>query len=207
MAMGLDGFWWFYKLTENGFSQVQPEFNKARIGVRPVPVVPKLLPQPKPPFLTKEQVEAILGGILIGRDLSWNLFHQPFHDIAYQILKEGVPLSIENYVESIMQSRVLPPAILLAGVGSQKFSQLPGYFGNMLIHPNDVEETLQSILQILNIDWGSYVERTKVVLGYTTFDDCEATQVADILEVIPKALEIVQSERCGLLALTSWGCP
>lgn len=205
--MGLDGFWWFYKLNEDDFARVQLEFNQASIGVKSIPAVPELSSRPQAPFLTQEQAQSILESILIGRDLSWKLFHRPFHNIAYKILTESLPLSIDNYVEGIIQPRVLPPAILLAGIGHQRFSKLPGHFGNMLIHPSDVEETLKLISQILNVDWESYFDMAKIILEYAGFNDCAKKDVENVLQVIPKALEMVKAEEYGLLALTSWGCP
>jgi hypothetical protein len=209
--MGVDVFWWFYKVEESEFSIVQSEFDQAMQGVPDLPTVPTLAPRPKTPliYVTEDCAYAYsaLEGMLAGGDLSYSLYHEPFNEIGYRILQEEFPLSPENIVEMVMQSRVAPPAILLMGIGGERFAKLPGSLGNMLIHSSEVEQTLESVSNLLNVEWEAYFEKAKLVLDYGGFDDQAARDVADALHAIPRALKKVKSEGASLLAVTSWGCP
>jgi len=207
--MGVDVFWWFCKVEESEFSIVQSEFEQAMQGVPALPEVPNLAPRPKnPPIpVTEDYAYSVLEGVLVGGDLSSSLYHEPFNEIGYRILQEEFPLSPESIVEMVMQSRVAPPAIVLMGIGSERFAQLPGHLGNMLIHASEVETTLASVSRILNVDWEAYFERSKLVLDYAGFDDHAAKDVSDALYAIPRALEKVKNDGASLLAVTSWGCP
>jgi hypothetical protein len=207
--MGIDGFWWFYKVEEADFSVVELEFNKAAEGIPSLPEVPPFTPRLKTPPIpvTQDYAASVLEGILIGRDLSSSLYHHAFGAIAYKIVKEEFPLALENVVEVVTQSRVLPPAILLVGIGRKRFSQLPGYLGNMLLHPSEIVKKLASVSRILDVEWEGYFERAKLILDYAGFEDDAARDVSEVLQVIPKALEKVKAEGAGLLAVTSWGCP
>lgn len=207
--VGIDGFWWFYKVEESKFSGIQLEFELAAKEVPILPEVPVIIPPPETPsgFLNQDDAYSVMDSILVGRDLSWSIYHEPFNSIVYRILEEEFPwLSCEDSVDMVMQSRVLPPAILLAGIGRNKFSQLPGYLGNILLHPNEVERSLPFIASILTVEWESYFERAKLILDYAGFDNHAAKDVSDVLEVIPRALEKVKAEGAGLLALTAFGC-
>jgi hypothetical protein len=205
--MGVDGLWWFYKVEKANFEVVQSEFDRAADGVPSLPEVPVLSPRPKAPPVTQDYFDSVLEGILAGGDLSSEIYHEPFESIADRISEGDFPITSENFIEMVMQSRVAPPAMLLMGIGSERFSQLPGYLGNMLIHPNKVEQTIHSVSRILDVDWESYFERAKLILDYVGFDELAAKDVSDVLQAIPKALEQVKNEGVGLLTLTSWGCP
>jgi hypothetical protein len=207
--MGIDIFWWFCKVEKSEFSIVQSEFDQAMQGVPKLPEVPTLAPRPRnlPIPVTEDYAYSVLEGMLAGEDLSSGLYHEPFNKIGYRILQEEFPLSLESIVEMVVQSRVAPPAILLMGIGSERFAQLPGCLGNMLIHSTEVEQTLTSVSNLLNVEWEAYFERAKLVLDYAGFDDRAANDVSDALQAIPRALETVKSEGASLLAVTSWGCP
>jgi hypothetical protein len=205
--MSVDGFWWFYKVEEHEFAIIQQEFDQATKGVPSLPAVPSLATRPQAPPVTQEYINSILEGLLAGADLSSAMYHAPFESIAYRILEDDFPLLIESGVEMAMQSRTLPPAILLMGIGSDRFSQLPGCLGNMLIPPNEVEQTLASVSRILTVDWESYFQRAKLVLDYAGFDDHASEDVLQVLQVLPNALEKVKAKGAGLLAVTSFGCP
>jgi hypothetical protein len=207
--MGVDVFWWFCKVEEAEFSIVQSEFNQAMQGAPNLPEVPILPPRPKnPPIpVTEDYAYSILEGVLVGGDLSSSLYHEPINEIGYRILQDEFPLSPESIVEMVMQSRVAPPAILLMGIGSERFRQLPGHLGNMLVHASEVEQTLASVSRILDVEWEPYFERSKLVLDYAGFDDHAAKDVSQALHAIPKALKEAQKAGASLLAVTSWGCP
>lgn len=205
--MGIDIFWWFYKVEPAEIEVVQLQFERATSGVPSLPEVPALTPRPQAPPVTQEYFNLVLEGVLAGRDLTSQLYHEPFDSLATRIFKENFPVSSENLVGSVMQSRVVPAAILLMGIGSERFSQLPGALGNMLVHPSKVELTIESVAHILDVDWESYFQRAKLVLDYAGFDDHATKDVSDALGAIPKALEKVKDEGAGLLAVTSWGCP
>lgn len=207
--MGVDVFWWFCKVEEAKFSLVQSEFEQAMQGAPNLSEVPVLAPRPKNPLIpvTEDYAYSILEGVLAGGDLSSSLYHEPINEIGYRILQDEFTLSPESIVEMVMQSRVAPPAILLMGIGSERFRQLPGHLGNMLIHASEVEQTLASVSRILDVEWEPYFERSKQVLDYAGFDDHAAKDVAQALNAIPKALKKAKEDGSSLLAVTSWGCP
>jgi hypothetical protein len=207
--MGVDIFWWFCKVEEAEFSVVQSEFDQAMKGAPDLPEVPILAPRPKnPPIpVTEDYAYSILEGVFAGADLSSSLYHKPINKIGYRILQDEFPLSTESIVEMVVQSRVAPPAILLMGIGSERFRQLPGHLGNMLVHSSEVEQTLASVSRILDVEWEPYFERSKLVLDYGGCDDRAAKDVSDALHAIPKALKESQKDGASLLAVTSWGWP
>ncbi|BDM83897.1 hypothetical protein [Acaryochloris marina] len=207
--MGVDVFWWFCKVEDSEFSIVQSEFDQAMCGVPDLPEVPTFEPRPKnPPIpVTKDYAASVLGGMLMGGDLSSSFYHEPFDQIGYRILKGEFPLTSESIVDVVIQSRVAPPAILLMGIGRERFAQLPGCLGNMLVHSSEIEQTLESVSNLLNVEWDTYFERAKLVLDYAGFDDHATKDVSAVLHAIPKALEKVRDEKASLLSVTSWGCP
>ncbi|WP_445637811.1 hypothetical protein NSTC745_03006 [Nostoc sp. DSM 114161] len=205
--MGVDGFWWFYKVEKPHFSIIQSKFTQAASDAPSLPEVPSLAPRQQAPPVTQEYINSVLEGVLAGRYLSSAMYHKPFESIAYQIVKDEFPLSLDSCVGMVMQSRTLPTAILLIGIGSDRFSQLPGCLGNMLIHPDEIEQTLASVSQILTVDWESYFKRAKLILDYAGFDDDAARDVLEVLQALPRALQEVKSQGAGLLAITSLGCP
>jgi len=143
--MGISVYWWFYKVEETNFSILRSEFDRAAEGVPDLPDVPELAPRQKntPVPVTKDYAISVLTSILAGRDLSWSFYHQAFESIAYRILQEEFfTMSSERFAEVASLSRVAPPAILLMGIGKERFSRLPGYLGNMLIHSSEVEQTI-----------------------------------------------------------------
>jgi hypothetical protein len=203
--MSVDGHWWFYKVKQSKFSAVQLEFDRATENMPILPEVPPLSPRPKAPPLTQEYIDSVLEGCFVGQDLGLVMYHEPFGSIACRIAEGDFPLSCENdNVGLIMQRRILPTTVLLVGIGSDRFAQLPGYLGNMLIHPDEVEQVLASVSEILAVDWDAYFERAKLVLDYGGFDDRAAKDVLKILQALPKALEQVKTEQAGLLVVTSF---
>ncbi|BAU13503.1 hypothetical protein LEP3755_40430 [Leptolyngbya sp. NIES-3755] len=205
--MGIDIFWWFYKVEPANFEAVQSEFQQAAQGVSRLPEVSILAPRPKAPPVTQDYIDSVVEGSLTGGDLTLHFCHEPFSSIAYQILETETPLLPGNCIEMVILSRVAPPVILLMGIGYERFSQLPGYLGNMLIHPNEVEQTIELVSQVLDVDWESYFEKAKLGLDYAGFDDHATEDVSQVLQALPTALEQAKSEGTGLLAVTSWGIP
>ena len=129
---------------------------------------------------------------------------------AYQIPEEESVFTFndEDLVGAVAQNRMMPPIILLMGIGRERFSQLPGYFGNLLIHPTAIDPTLERVFHLLAVDWNEYRERAICALAYSSSDgEQEAADVREILEALPNALEEARSAGTGLLAVTSWGCP
>jgi hypothetical protein len=210
--MSIDVFWWFFKVEETNFSIVQLAFDQAMEGVPNLPELPALAPRPKAPSvpITQDYVNSLLEDRSGWEDLSSSLYHDPFSLLAHRILQEEFPLSLEDWIAVISQPRVAPSLILLMGIGSEKFSQLPGYLGNMLIHSSKVEQTIGSVSRILDVEWKSYFESAKLMLDYSGYSGTDARvveKVSDALYALPRALEEVKNEGAGLLAVTSWGCP
>ncbi|WP_228055935.1 hypothetical protein [Lusitaniella coriacea] len=207
--MSIDVFWCFFKIKETDFLTVQSEFEQATQGCPNIPEVPTLtIPQNPTIPVSEDYANSVLECMLAARELSLQFYHDPFHSMAYRKMKQEIPLFPETFLEIVMQSRIAPPAILLMGIGRKRFSKLPGYLGNMLIHSTEVERTLESVSHMLHVDWESYFERAKLILGYIDkTSDRAAIDVLEILQVLPRALEKAKNEEVSLLALTSWGCP
>jgi hypothetical protein len=203
--MGVSGHWWFYKVKKSKFAAVQLEFDRASENVPILPEIPTLRPRQKAPPVTQDYANSVLEGFRAGVDLSSEMYHEPFESIAYRIIEDDFPLSYEDdNFGLVMQGRALPTTILLVGIGSDRFAQLPGYLGNMLISPDEVEKVLVSVTEILAVDWESYFERAKLVLDYGGSGDREAKDVLEVLQALPKALEQAKSEQSGLLVVTSF---
>ena len=203
--MSADGQWWFYKVKKSKFSAVQLEFDRAVEDIPMLPAVPALADRPKAPPVTQGYMDSVLDGVLAGADLGSEMYHEPFQSIADRILKYKFPLSADDCIENVMISRTLPTALLLVGIGSNRFSKLPGYLGNMLISPDEVKQVILSVSQTLSVDFEAYFERARLVLDYgTSSGEREKQDVLEVLHALPKALKIIESEDVGLLAVTSF---
>ena len=137
-------------------------------------------------------------------------YHEPFHNFAHQLIKkENDLLSVrDDLVGLVGQSRILPPVILYVGIGKERFSQLPGFFGNMLLHASEIEGAIASVATMLDIDWETYFARTIVALPYSSSDGVmEAHDASEVLRALPDALRTAKDIGTGLLGLTSWGAP
>ncbi|MEO0537338.1 MAG: hypothetical protein AAF215_26215 [Cyanobacteria bacterium P01_A01_bin.123] len=205
--MSTDGLWYFYKVDNAHFKAVKRVFEKASKGMPSLPGIPTLSSYPNTLPVTQSYVDSWIENIFTGQDLSSSLYHEPFDILAYQLMEEGYPLSSKDIIEMCAQSRILPPAVLLVGIGSERFSKLPGHLGNILLHSTEIDNARTAVTQVLDIDWESYFERAKKILDYTGFDSRASSNLSEILNVIPAALERATAEDSGLLAITSWGCP
>ncbi|MEO1591449.1 MAG: hypothetical protein AAFU71_09180 [Cyanobacteria bacterium J06632_22] len=103
-------------------------------------------------------------------------------------------------LELVVAHRVAPTQMLIGGLGWQKATQLPGYLGNMLILPEEVDTALSQISDLLDsVDYDAYFARAKTIGGRGMDNDSVATEVFDIL---PSTLRWLSGEGCGLLALS-----
>lgn len=194
--MAEEGLWWFYRVQEKNFDAIKKAFEKASIG--------KNYDDEMWAQNTSEEGLLDFGGLL---EVA---YHIPFHDMAYSFLEEEESLlSYPNdLIELVGQFRSLPPVSLCLGVGKDRFSQIPGFFGNMLIHPSNIEEALISVSNLVEITWEIYLKRSVVTFDYSTGDGLkEAKDASEILHALPNALQSAKDSDVGLLALTSWGAP
>lgn len=211
--MGVDGVWWFFKVEESDWTEIKSEFDRAVVGVGSLPEVQPFLLRPVALPVTPKYAEAVVAGVLAGAELGERLFHRPFHELAFKILIEKPDWeSDERLVELALQSRVLPTVVLMTGIDRKRFAQLPGYLGNMLLHPQEVASALELVSHTLDVDWQSYSTKAKCTLDYggppgSDFDRDADADVAQILHALPNALQQVKNDGAGLLVLSSWGFP
>ncbi|BAY21432.1 hypothetical protein NIES2100_11860 [Calothrix sp. NIES-2100] len=211
--MGIEGVWWFFKIQESDWTEIKSDFDRAATGVDSLPEVQSFVLRPVAPPVTPKYAEAVVAGVLAGAELGKRLFHRPFHELAFKILIEKPEWeSSERLVEFALQSRVLPTVVLMTGIGHERFAQLPGYLGNMLLHPQEVASALELVSHTLDVDWQSYSTKAKCTLDYggppgSEFDFEADADVAKILHALPNALQKVKNDEAGLLVLSSWGFP
>lgn len=211
--MGVSGFWWFFKIEESEWAEIKSEFDSAAVEIASLPEVQPFSLRPVAPPVTERYAEAVVAGVLAGAELGKQLFHHPFQELAFKILIEKPDWRHdERLVELALQSRVLPTVVLMTGIGRERFAQLPGYLGNMLLHPQDIASALESVSRTLDVDWESYSAKAKCTLDYggppgSDFDLDANRDVAEILHALPNALQRVKNDRAGLLVLSSWGAP
>lgn len=202
--MGVMGCWCFYRVEENHFLNVRAEFERASVGIGDLPEVLCSASLQEVTPTASEGNDPFLEDIISGRDLSEIVYHEPFQDFADRLSEDENLLGFENCIETVVQPRTLPSVILLAGIGADKFSRLPGYFGNLLLHPSEIENAITTIDEILEVDWDTYFERSKSVLHNRVSDDIVAKDVLEVLHIFPQALRKVRDEKSGLLSLVFW---
>ncbi|WP_190240717.1 hypothetical protein [Nostoc sp. 'Peltigera membranacea cyanobiont' 210A] len=211
--MGVDGVWWFFKVEESDWTEIKPQFDRAAVGVGSLPEVKPFILRSVAPPVTPKYAEAVVAGVLAGAELGERLFHRPFHELVFKLLIEKPDWqSDEHLVEFALQSRVLPTVVLMTGIGYERFAQLPGYLGNMLLHRQEVASALELVSQTLDVDWQSYSTKAKCTLDYggppgSEFDLDADADVAKILHALPNALQKVKNDGAGLLVLSSWDFP
>jgi hypothetical protein len=132
-------------------------------------------------------------------------FHGPFADLDDRVSQAGsfyLP-----FLDRSVESKVFPTAVLLHSIGRDRFSQLPGYLGNMLIHSSDIDRWIFKVSRILDLDREIYFQEARRKLGYGTGiceGDPEGKEIFDLLDLLPTALAQVKSSRVGFLALVTW---
>jgi hypothetical protein len=208
--MGIYGFWWFFKVEDCEWDLIKSEFDRAAVNIVSLLKVQPLPLRPVAPPVTARYGEAIAEGVLAGAELGKQLFHRPFQDLAFKILSNDE--SDERLVGLALQSRVLPTVVLMTGIGRERFAQLPGYLGNLLLHSQDVAIALESVSRALDVDWESYSAKAKCTLASggppgSDVDLDDNRDVTETLHALPIALQQVKNERAGLLVLSSWGTP
>lgn len=203
--MGVDGSWFFYKIEKDKFPYVEERFLDAVEGISDIPEIPDLNPLPKSSSEINSYTSSWLEGVFVGQELSSKLYHEPLGRLAFQLREENV-LSRKERIAVAAQPRVLPVAVLLAGIGRERFAQLPGHLGNMLLRKSEVREAIITANETLTVDWEDYFEKAKRLLDYAGDEHRAIKNVLDILHVIPKALETAEAQEVSLLALTTWGC-
>ena len=193
--MGQFGYWWFYQVRNDCFPDVKTRFDKATRGVSNMRDV----------LIRDTPKECLFDGKYIYEVA----YHEPFEDFAYQLFdKENSLLSPrEDLIGLVGQSRVLPPIILYVSLGKKRFSELPGFFGNMLLHSSEIERTATSVSATLNIDQDTYHEMAIMALEITSDGVNDTNDALKILRALPDALKKAKDNGTGLLALTSWGSP
>ena len=194
--MSADGHWWFYRINDSSFPTIQEKFEEA---ARSAHSIREILVQDTS---TEERFN-----LAYTEQAS---YHQPFDELAYELLSEAessLP-SWDDIIGLVAQPRVLPPFILYVGIGKGRFLQLPGFFGNILLHSSEIEGAMTAIFTALDIEWEEYFERAIPALAYGTSDGTsESRDLSKILNVLPEALRVAKESNTGLLALVSWGSP
>lgn len=196
--MGSVGQWNFYKISDTLFPAVNLEFANAKRGI--VEILEEYIGFVDVPEATAR------NGVLTLFDNKTKFLHKPFADLDYRISTEAQWQQISD-IYGASQSRVVPTAVLFNGIGREHFSKLPGSLGNMLIHSTDIDRAIFNVSQALNIDRESYFQKAKGSLDYSTGignQEEEREDVFNILDILPKTLKRVKSERSGVLALVTW---
>lgn len=209
--MGIEGFWWFFKIEDSQWGEIKSQFDRAAVDIASLPEVQPFALRPVAPPVSESYAEAVLEGVLAGAELGKQLFHRPFQELAFKILREKPDWRHdERLVELSVQLRVLPTVVLMTGIGRERFAQLPGYLGNLLLHSQDVASTLESVSRTLEVDLESYSAKAKCTLDHggplgSDFDLEANYDVIEILRALPNALLRVKKDEAGLLVLSSWG--
>ena len=100
----------------------------------------------------------------------------------------------------VVGHRAVPTQMLIGGLGGLRAIQLPGYWGNMLILPEEVDTALSHISDLLDsVDYDIYFSRAKTLGGIGVSNDSTA---AEVFGVLPSTLRWLSGENCGLLALS-----
>lgn len=144
--MGYDGHWNFYQVSDKMFPAINFEFASAQKGIKII--FDKRSCFELPEETAKNDVFTLCDN---KREV---FFHTPFANLDYQVSHQDnwqLP-----HLKQSFQSRTLPTSILFYGIGRERFFQLPGRLGNMLIHSSDIELKMFKVSQILN--FGSWVE-------------------------------------------------
>jgi hypothetical protein len=195
--MGCDGHWNFYQVPDKIFPAINFDFIAARNGIQTTFDERSYIEIPE---------ENIKNGVLTLLDNRGVFFHPPFADLDYQVNQKDNWQHL-NLQKSAYQSRVLPTAVLFNSIGRERFFQLPGYLGNMLIHSTDIDVLTFQVSQILDLDRELYFHKAKEELDYggSYYEEEARRDVFDILDVLPSALSQAKSSRVGLLALSRQG--
>ena len=194
--MSVDGSWLFYEIDDKVFPAVRKEFEAAASSARDIVEIIEHDGSTEDHF----DYEYI-------RD---SAYHEPFEALAYRLIceEESSLPGMDKIIDWILQSRVLPPVVLYIGIGKERFSQLPGFFGNTLLHSSEIEEVISPISATLDIGWKEYFDRAVCTLDYGTPDGTqESRDVSKILHVLPETMRVAKDNGTGLLPLTSWGVP
>jgi hypothetical protein len=191
LTMGYESYWNFYQVSDKMFPAINFEFASAQNGMRTI-------------FNEKSYIEAP------GKSSERNIldhrifFHDPFAHLDYRVSRNN-NLHLP-FIAGSSLSRVLPTVVLFYGIGQNRFFQLPGCFGNMIIHSSDIDRAISKISKILDVDREIYFQKASPHLDYSDSSDEHQEEREDVFEALdklPNALANAKSSGVGLISLVT----
>jgi hypothetical protein len=127
-------------------------------------------------------------------------FASGFERLACEIVSDRGPIPAARTGEfGFLSLAGVPPAqVLFTGLGRERARRLPGFFGNLLVRPEDVARAREAVLSTLEVDFGAFAARVRRALPSEGEDDLRA-----VLLALPGALERAAAARAGLLVLNA----
>ena len=187
--MGVDPNWFFIAVRRSEFPEVKRRFEEA---------VRRSLP-PSGTHAVLEKWRADPDSI------DPNDLHEAFYlDYCQLIICEAfhgegpIPMTDgDQLLEMATMSRVAPPIVLWYGIGPDRADRLPGYCGNMLIHPDDVGRVLNEVEAALDIGFDEFERRSEPAHNCYT----EIRDLREVFSALPRALKVARRQDCGVLGV------
>jgi hypothetical protein len=192
--MSYESYWNFYQVSNEMFPAINFEFASAYTGIK---TISNKRSRTEEPSIVTENI----APMAVDSDV---FFHAPFADLDYRISREDrwrLP-----YLDGSSQLRVLPTVVLFYGIGQERFLQIPGHLGNMLIHSSDIEQVTLKIRKILTLDREAYFQKARKKLWYSTGwngGEEEREDVFNTLDILPNVLAQAQYRRVGIISLVT----
>lgn len=135
----------------------------------------------------------------LSSDITYTLFFPQGTDDLLKSLYRGQALTQTSLSDHVVTQRFSASQILYGGLGLQRASRLPGYFGNMFIEPEAVEKTLGDVKALYGeISVEKFIERVNAI-GRGGIDSNDS--MITLFSLLPSTLKIAVDKGYGLLAL------
>ena len=125
-------------------------------------------------------------------------FPQGVEDLLTDLIFRQV-ITQESIIEFVVTHRIGITQILYGGLGLHRASKLPGYFGNMLVEPEETAKTLGTVEALCaEISVEEFIERASSI-GASERD--YSGGLGNLLSLLPSALRTALLKGYGLLTL------
>lgn len=209
--MSYDFWWWHCGLTEKEYNDLKPDFFYAEKSAvisehyratydlcnqSPLCILPKFISYNELPIEKKDSKIYKNGYIESGLS---NEFSLAFDVPQFQKIFHKLPLKEDGVFRFISTGGITPVSVLYFTLLPYVAEKLPGFVGNMIVHYDDIDQTLDKVNNILNTLDEQAWDRARRFINTCTagqpsmqYDD----KIQEIFWVLPEIL--IEAKQNGL---------
>ncbi len=217
--MSADPIWCLFRVKPSDVPNVRNAFDQAVVQSQISEKLSKFLRKRteasgKFPPQDKAILNSLIPGFFVDKNqnpdaFDWDDLHEVGHlffpeafvDLFSSLFVGDYPLISESNSQAVViTNRVGATQMLWGGLGWERASRLPGYFGNMFVPPEDVANNLTTIEEIFEeVSTEEFLECARAIGAR---GNCNEDKAESLQSLILSAFRTVLREGNGLLALS-----